>query len=877
MSKMALLFFFFLPVSASVPENQEKLLELSYQSFIYTRDLSNAYALASKAVKLYPENPVWKNRLAQICIWTGRQSEAVDIYEKLYSINHDFSQVEKNLAVIKGKRPAFYEKILSDKLKSKYSDTDMLSLLRFYRENGEKEKAGALLSTYAGRAKDREIFKEAVLFWLENGDSEKAISWYGSSGNTDICSFYLSVSKIQFSHSRFSSARDILSSKLERCRLYPQFSWFLADTASLLNDFETDIKARRAAYDSGVYREIDAERLFQYYYRKDRVKAAEISLSAYKKFSKKYFFYMYLSCASSSSEKLKLINDFSISFSQEDFPFYIYLENFDSLTAQQKSFLSARAAASSDESFLTSYFWAVAGKGTIEEKRTAAVSFSCSLIKNPETLTALSFLKFSAYMSGDALGCFSLAARMSKPSSALYMDYGDFLESAGFTDEASFYRKKAYDSYIENPPSDEEGKRRLLRLAMEFSQQPDYAGRLSASGINGNEYAEMMLSYFSSKGLYEMMQKFIEESPFKPAWAELSLFSNGLGKPDFEAEHSKINPAYLSDFYQKSGQQARAIETSWTAMENAPDSRALREVWRQMAPGRHPYCTFSSEYENRSSSEKKEAAASIFIPRPAGEKISFEFSSGEINFLSRGDFSRRNMEMRSAKISISNSIWTIQGGWQRQLKDIYAVSLTKKTSLYGADLLSLINFHGYSSDTFLLETGGYENSLSQEFSIKSGRKSFISTVFSLKNYHDQNGLYLGRGTTAELSFIKKERFFSLRPYLREGAYSSAPYSSASLIKMISAYDNSRSVPENFKEAGIAFSFFETERFRSRWSFPAEFSISHNSSTHFNYSAFFKALRAVRKAGDISISAGYSKGSSTNKDSVFSCKAVFNFR
>ncbi|GAB4029258.1 MAG: hypothetical protein Fur0012_03380 [Elusimicrobiota bacterium] len=877
MSELAILFFFFLPASASVPPNQEKLLELSYQSFVYTKDLSNAYALASKAAKLYPENPEWKNRLAQICIWTGRQMEAIEIYEKLYSINHDSSQIEPNLPVIKQSRPAFYEKILSDKLKSNYSDKDMIRLLRFYRDNGEKEKASSLLATYGALAKDGEIFKEAVLFWLENGNSEKAIFWHAKSANTDTCSFYLDIAKIQFSHSKFSSARDILASNIDRCRLSSQFSWLLADTASLLNDFETDIKARESAYQSGMYREIDAERLFQYYYKRDRAKAAKISLSAYKKFSKRYFFYMYLSCANSASEKLRLINDFSIPFSQEDFPFYIYLENFDFLAAEQKSFLSAKAAVSADESFLASYFWAVAGKGTQIEKRAAAMSFSCSFLKTPEALTALSFLKFSAYMSKEALGCFSLAARISKPSSALYMDYGNFLESAGFTDEASFYRKKAYDSYLENPPSDEEGKMRLLRLAMEFSQQPDYAARLSFSGINGNEYAEMMLSYFSSKDLYEMMQKFIAESQFKPAWAELSLFLHGLGNPNFEADYSKINPAYLSYFYQKSRQQSKAIETSWTAMENAPDSIALREVWRQMAAGSHSYSTFSSEYENRSSSEKKEAAASISFPRPTGEKIAFNFSSGEINFLSRNDFLRRNMETRSAQISISNSLWAIHGGWRRQLKDIYNASFTKKWYVYGVNMLSLINFHSYSADTFLLEIGGYENSISQEFSIKAGRKSSISTIFSFKDYHDQKGIYLGKGSIAELSFIKKDRFFSLRPYLREGSYSSAPYSSHSLIKIFSAYDNSRSVPENFKEAGIAFSFFETERFRPRWSFPAEFSISHNSSTHFNYSAFIKALRAIRKAGDISLSAGYSKGSSTNRDSLFSCKAIFNFR
>lgn len=76
------------------------IYDLAYQIYLQNNNLPNAYALSYSAVTQRPDNRQWRERLAQIAIWTARPEVAVKQY--LYLAVH-FNDVE---AAIKGRKLA---------------------------------------------------------------------------------------------------------------------------------------------------------------------------------------------------------------------------------------------------------------------------------------------------------------------------------------------------------------------------------------------------------------------------------------------------------------------------------------------------------------------------------------------------------------------------------------------------------------------------------------------------------------------------------------------------------------------------------------------------------------------------------------------------
>jgi len=64
-------------------------LRLMYDSFLYTKDLKNAYKIAKKAVKIYPNNLAWHQKLADIALWSGDNTESMNQSIYLYQHNDD--------------------------------------------------------------------------------------------------------------------------------------------------------------------------------------------------------------------------------------------------------------------------------------------------------------------------------------------------------------------------------------------------------------------------------------------------------------------------------------------------------------------------------------------------------------------------------------------------------------------------------------------------------------------------------------------------------------------------------------------------------------------------------------------------------------------
>ncbi len=861
----------------SVSSQQENLMELSYQSFVYTKDLENAYLIAKKASKIYPLDLQWKKRLAQVCMWTGRQDEAVAIYKKVYSIQKDFSVISPYMSDIKNLDGNFYEKVLLERIKKSYSDEELLSLLNLYIQNGNKEKVESLLSENEKNIKDKKIWSESAFFFIELGNLNKAIKLYEKSDKPKECYFHKRAAWLYFASKQNSKAIEMLSKKIDKCFKEEEFTSLLIDIALINGDLKKAVKAINLAYKNGNYREIDAENLFKYYFPSQKEKARDIAFSAWKKFSKEYFFQLFLSTFEKTEDKLKNLKIYFPNENNiEDF-LSVYLENFRSLSDKEKNTLKETLLDTRDEDLLTSYFFILTSTGTFQERNQASSIFSCHPKMKSETLFALSFLKMSLYEYREALDCFYFASQNKPNSPNFFLNYGDFLKNAGFNTEADFYKRLAYENYLKNPPSDRESLAAFLRLSMEFSYSNNYEEILEnyKNKISDNDYHELLLSFLSSKDMPEKMEYVMRKISYKPEWANFYLFTHGLSNTEYNPS-SKIEPQALSGFYYSYKNKPAAVEKAWEALNNAPDSY-ISNIWKELSKEAYPSYNISGEYIDRSFAEKKEISGNFSKLISKKVKADFKMTFWEMNLLSKEDFSQKNINGNNLYLGFSGNYWKAYIGWEKKIKDFYPVKIELNPPLYRAKYKASFSLNNEAEDTFLLEVSGKENSLYQEFNFKAGSDISIGANLLLNEYYDQNGLYLGKGAQEEIYFSKKMRFYSLQPYLKEGSYSSSPYSPLASAYTISSYNPVKILPENFREAGL-FVFLERKNMRAgRWFFPITLNISYNSSTHFYYSTYLNIIKETRRAGEISLNIGYSNGNSTNKDNLFSFNTSLNFR
>lgn len=121
-----------------------ELYDLMYKSFIYTNDINHAYEIASKVVQIDPKNITWRKRLAQLCIWLGKQREAFRHYLFIYNQTKD-KEIEKILFSFPYQEVVDLKiNIYQNELKSG-NFTHLKELINLYRIKGYPEKSIKLL------------------------------------------------------------------------------------------------------------------------------------------------------------------------------------------------------------------------------------------------------------------------------------------------------------------------------------------------------------------------------------------------------------------------------------------------------------------------------------------------------------------------------------------------------------------------------------------------------------------------------------------------------------------------------------------------------------------------------------------------------------
>lgn len=863
-----ILFLIFLISSDSFAKNDEteKLLELSYQSFIYTKDIQNAYLLAKKATQKYPKNIEWKERLFQICIWSGKTEEALDILNEIYLINPETELIENYLKEIKNKRLDFYEKILKTKAKNgdkKY----LLELFNFYISIGETEKIENLITENPILLKFEPAYQSLSEFYLKKHDPEKAIYYFEKSEKKNRCAFYPKVSNIYFSKQDFEKAQKVLKENLQYCNENPNFLTQLSDFSLLLNKFEDMIKASDILYKTKNYREIDAERLYIYYLNRDIKKASQIAFDAYLKFKKQYFLYYYLS--------LNAKDDYESLLKEVDLKdqILIYIKNFDKLNNQKRNnLLNLFIKEEQELNTVLNYIWIIIEKGNIGEKNAISQKYSCFNEKK-DLFLALSFLKASINKTEEALDCFNKAFNYN-PRISDYVNYGDFLYSVGFKTESIFYKKIAHNYLKSKNDKTEEEIKNFLRLSIELETEDFDIKKIENYKTNQKDNLELSLYFLSKNKMYEEVKKLINSDKSSPEWAKFFLINN---EKDFE-KFSRLDESLLSYndkaiFYDYFNFRNKALENSFNSLNNSPNNFDNKTNYIYLINKYYPSSYIKTTYEDRDFSNS--LSYELNFNKYFNKNIFWGTKAiAEKTNLSKDFYIKSNKKFYSFSFNLKGVSWITEIGLNNFINNFYYFKFSKRIQKPSMENITTLNYQTQCDDSFLLKLSGSENSISNYLSLKFFKNKFTHTA-TVKEYKDQNKNYLGNSITNQIGYKIKYRNNQFEPYFKMGNFNGSNQKNHFATYKIFKYYPTAIIPKDYYEYGLSSNLLENNF--KRFSFPINLNISYNTKTNLNYyiEISLKSKNIFKLDWESNIR--YSKSSSTNKDKIIAINLIGYFK
>jgi len=253
-----------------------------------------------------------------------------------------------------------------------------------------------------------------------------------------------------------------------------------------------------------------------------------------------------------------------------------------------------------DNFFLNQYLWKCLEYGSDFEKDFLIKNLKCSVIED-ETLLAVSYLNLDRGNNDDALYCFEKIFKKN-PDAKFYFSYSEFLENSGFKTEAEYYRYMAY-KYLKNKNDlDENERKQLLSLSIEFEGDRNFKEKLSK--LNNKDLLELSLSHLSKYQMYDNIKSLIEKNKNAPLWASFMIINYEKNAEEFEKIKNKNIPirdkiSFL-DFFKK---RDEILDESYKMISHSLSDFENKKLYRYIYDKYIPKNSFELNYENRNFAE----------------------------------------------------------------------------------------------------------------------------------------------------------------------------------------------------------------------------------------------------------------------------------
>jgi len=293
MKKILLILFTLSSITIASKNIDNEELTLMYDSFIYSKELSNAYKIAKQGVKAFPNDISWHKRLSDVALWSGKINEALNHMLYIYKHTNDPKLASKLIKQMLGAYQ--YQKalpIINKEFKNNRQPSNRL--IDIYEKVGNPQQAIKILKKRFIKNPDPKILAQILPLQIELGDikgAKDSVSIVEKYPISSSPSAALAISKYYFLKKELKKAyKALLKAKKNATTKDIPYLERVSDFANYMGDKENMLYASLMLFQSGKYRVVDLDRINKEADKNQIELRKQISKEALKKFHRKNIF-----------------------------------------------------------------------------------------------------------------------------------------------------------------------------------------------------------------------------------------------------------------------------------------------------------------------------------------------------------------------------------------------------------------------------------------------------------------------------------------------------------------------------------------------------------------------------------------------------------
>lgn len=717
-------FLFLLLFSAQqlFSEQDIKLLEISYLSFIHTAKLDNAYSVLKKIVEVKPNDRKWIKEMVKISFWIGDYKTWSNFIKKIPI--EDIPQNQYN--AIKLYFPDIYTEILLMKFKKEPSKENIFEIAKVAIKLNKRDLLKHLLRRgylkVLENHQKQQIAQDIVMSEL----SELLIEHLDLFDKNTRCKIVSDYSKELFVKDAESSKK-LLESQFNECLNHYDFLTTYIDVAKNVGDYKRYITLLETSYKNNLFRPQDAEEMILL--NKDNKELVrDISLKSYKKFKLKYFLYYYLATDPQSIEE-ELDKELD-----EEIRLYFEIKNLQKLKSnERKKLLEKIKRMLKDNSFPSSYIWLITEQFNFKEKEELSPYLRCQKYNDKETLKAISYFKSSIAQANEALDCYKKLsideATELYTLSELYLLNGQFTES-------HFYKRKAYELHRNN---DSLSPSQLAHVISLFEPHRFFLHQLKNEDIHKQEKDLLLANFYNNFSLTEKITKEIDNTnPYN--------LSIKVKEDILKINEKNLSPELYIDYYSKLSDIPHTFNWLYYTLDHSPQnpysySQTLSNIERFKGFRKISYNISNDRFVQKNF---------IKIELPVLGTFTFKATHSKLN-LKRETFTKNTLEEDSISFQTNYKKSSLEISYLSSLNNFLSTRYTLQKALGRFLIKGDIGLSQKTNLTTFSDILLLEDYI--RISLSAAHSYNTSTTFqtSLSNYKDRKHNYFSNSKVIQLN------------------------------------------------------------------------------------------------------------------------------
>jgi predicted Zn-dependent protease len=559
MSKILTIIVFLLISNISINANNihnynDEELRLMYDSFIFSKDLKNAYQVTKKAIKIYPNSEYWHQKLAETALWTNKNSEALDNYTWIYKKTKDKKLADKLLKQMLATYQ--YKKaipIINNEIKRAHDNKTIKTMLEVNDKIGKPQDSIKTLKKLYTKNPSTKYLAKILDLYILTGDLDNANDIaiaLRKSKDRDIFGS-VALSKYYFIKKRLKDAYEVLLDVKHKFKKGDEeYFQHLSDLGWYLGDYNNAAYGSLMLYRDDKARVVDLDRIKTMYVKKNISLIKDIAVNSMKKFKNDSIFLVYANEMIKKSKFRELDNSINIQLNDKNSSkilknnpkFWLFKAKVDEYFKRNKELdydlNKALVLAPNDLSIKKQILWNLVNKDRYTKLQEIVKEYEKSKV-DKELYHPLSAAYFSLQKYKNALKYIQKALK-SDPKNIDML----FLRSEIYSSLEEKSKKRAQLKEIldiltiksqqdKNLLKDSDYLRKYLQASMEFASKKRFLELLEISKkhLTPKDYKELLLSYALKYKNYKEAQKIYYSLNDKKPQLEVSL-AKELGELD---------------------------------------------------------------------------------------------------------------------------------------------------------------------------------------------------------------------------------------------------------------------------------------------------------------------------------------------------------